>query len=70
MLLNKSEMYKVKEKVEFDFEKNKWIVPPFILKNKEVSFPKIGNGMLLVEKSLEERELEFTEGKKSDSRRT
>ena len=42
-------MYKIKEKVEFDFEKNKWIVPPFILKNKEISFPQIRNAMQLVE---------------------
>ena len=49
MLLKKQEIYKIKEKVEFDFEINKWIVPPFILKNKEISFPKIQNAMNLVE---------------------
>jgi hypothetical protein len=66
MLLTKGEIYKVKEKVEFDFERNKWIVPPFILKGKEVSFPKISNAMNLVEQSLNERELQFNEadGKK------
>jgi len=36
MLLTKGEIYKIKEKVEFDFELNKWIVPPFILKGKEI----------------------------------
>jgi len=66
MLLTKNELYKIKEKVEFDFERNKWLVPPFILKGKEVSFPKISNAMNLVEQSLNERELQFTEmeGKK------
>ena len=59
MLLTKNELYKIKEKVEFDFETNKWIVPPFILKNKEVQFPKISNAMSLVEQHLEERELQF-----------
>jgi hypothetical protein len=49
MLLKKQEIYKIKEKVEFDFEINKWIVPPFILRNKEISFPKIQNAMNLVE---------------------
>ena len=49
MLLKKQEIYKIKEKVEFDFEIKKWIVPPFILKNKEISFPKIQNAMNLVE---------------------
>jgi hypothetical protein len=57
MLLTKNELYKIKEKVEFDFERNKWLVPPFILKGKEVSFPKISNAMNLVEQSLNEREL-------------
>ena len=50
-MLKKSEVYKIKEKVEFDFEKNKWMVPPFILKAKEVAFPKIAfaGAMNLVE---------------------
>lgn len=61
MLLTKNELYKIKEKVEFDFELNKWHVPPFILKGKEISFPKISNAMNLVEQSLNERELKFTE---------
>lgn len=49
MLVTKNELYKIKDKVEFDFERNKWVVPPFLLKNKEVSFPKISNAMNLVE---------------------
>jgi hypothetical protein len=61
MLLTKGEIYKIKEKVEFDFDRNKWIVPPFILKGKEVSFPKISNAMNLVEQSLNERELQFND---------
>jgi len=36
MMLKKGDMYKIKEKVEFDFESGKWIVPPFIIKAKEV----------------------------------
>lgn len=61
MLLTKNELYKIKDKVEFDFDKNKWLVPPFILKNKEVSFPKIANAINLVEQNFEERELAFTD---------
>lgn len=53
MLLTKNELYKIKDKVEFDFDKNKWLVPPFILKNKEVSFPKIANAINLVEQNFE-----------------
>jgi hypothetical protein len=69
MLLTKNELYKIKEKVEFDFEINKWIVPPFILKNKEVSFPKISNAMNLVEQHLEERELQFTNDRAGSQQR-
>ena len=53
MMLKDGEMYKLKEKIEFDFEKNKWIVPPFIIKNKEVAFPKIKNAMNLVKENLD-----------------
>ena len=42
MMLKDSEMYKLKEKVKFDFETNKWKVPPFIVKAKEVAFPQLG----------------------------
>lgn len=59
MLVTNNELYKIKDKVEFDYDLNKWTVPPFILKNKEISFPKISNAMNLVEQSLEERELTF-----------
>ena len=61
MLVTNNELYKIKDKVEFDYDLNKWTVPPFILKNKEISFPKIANAMNLVEQSLEERELCFTD---------
>ena len=32
---------KIKEKTEFDFNQNRWIVPHFYLRNKEVILPKI-----------------------------
>jgi len=40
-MLKEGEMYKIKEKVEFDYDINKWIVPPFFVRNKEVNLPKI-----------------------------
>ena len=39
MMLKDGEMYKLKEKIDYDFEAGKWKVPPFIIKNKEVAFP-------------------------------
>jgi len=32
MMLKSGEMYKLKEKIKFDFDKNRWIIPPFIVK--------------------------------------
>ena len=32
MMLKDGEMYRLKEKIEYDFESGKWRVPPFIIK--------------------------------------
>ena len=42
MLLTGNEMYKLKDKVTYDFESNKWLIPQFYLKNKVVEFPMLG----------------------------
>jgi len=42
-MLKDGEMYKIKESTQYDESRDKWIVPPFILKNKEVALPKIKN---------------------------
>ena len=57
MMLKEGEMYRLKEKIEYDFETQKWKVPPFIIKNKEVNFPKIKNAINLVRDELEQREV-------------
>ena len=33
MMLKEGEMYRLKEKIEYDFEVGKWKVPPFLIKN-------------------------------------
>ena len=48
MMLKEGEMYRLKEKIKYDFESGKWQVPPFLVKNKEVAFPKIRNAKQLV----------------------
>ena len=50
-------MYKLKEKIEYDFDAQKWRVPPFVVKNREVAFPKIKNAATFAKNALEEREL-------------
>lgn len=53
MMLKEGEMYRLKERIEYDFESGKWKVPPFLIKNKEVAFPKIRNAMDMVKDELD-----------------
>ena len=39
----------------------KWQVPPFLVKNKEVAFPRIRNAMNLVKEELDQREVIIAE---------
>lgn len=57
MMLKEGEMYRLKEKIEYDFESGKWKVPPFLIKNKEVAFPKIKMAMNLVRNEMDQREV-------------
>lgn len=53
-------MYKVKEKTEWDEERQRWKIPPFIIKQKEVQLPKLGgNAKSFINEELENQELEF-----------
>jgi len=61
MMLKEGEMYRLKEKIEYDFESGKWKVPPFLIKNKEVAFPKIKAAMNLVRDELDQREVVMAE---------
>ena len=53
MMLKQGEMYRLKEKIEYDFDSGKWKVPPFVVKAKEVNFPKIKNAIGLVKEELD-----------------
>lgn len=54
-------MYRLKEKIEYDFESGKWKVPPFLIKNKEVAFPKIKMAKELVKQEMDQREVVIAE---------
>ncbi len=56
-MLKPGEIVKIKEKTEFDFDTNKWLVPAFYLRNKEVVLPKIRNPQDLISQELDSREL-------------
>jgi hypothetical protein len=44
--MNSDQIYRVKAKSRYDAEDNKWTVPQFIFKAKEVSFPKLAANRL------------------------
>ena len=56
MMLKDEEIAKIKLKSQY--EDDDWIVPPFVLKGKEVSLPKV-NGRQMMEREKDERELEI-----------
>jgi hypothetical protein len=56
MLLKNEEIAKLK--IKSTWEEDDWLVPPFVLKAKEISLPKV-NGRSIVEKEKDERDLEI-----------
>ena len=63
MMLKDSEMYKLKEKIKYDFDTGKWKVPPFLVKSKEVAFPKLGlQSMNLVKEQKNDRDIVLQNG--------
>lgn len=54
------QMYKVKEKTDWDEERRKWRLPPFLIKQKEVQFPKLGNNAnQFIQQELDQNDIEF-----------
>jgi kinesin family protein 3/17 len=47
-LLNEEQLFKIKEKTNWNEEQQKWKLPPFQLKKKEIAFPKLGNAKQFV----------------------
>jgi len=56
------QMYKVKDRTEWNEEKRKWKLPPFIIKQKEVQFPKLGNANQFIQDELDQNEVTFATG--------
>ena len=61
-ILNENELYKLRQKANWDEDFQDWTVPLFIFNSKEhnIAFPDI-NAKMRVEQSKEERELVFTD---------
>lgn len=56
-LMTEDQLYKIKEKTEWDEEKRKWRLPPFIIKQKEIQLPKLGNAKQFIQEELENQEV-------------
>lgn len=41
-LMTDSNLYKIKSKSQYDDERAEWVVPPFVLKGKQINLPKLG----------------------------
>lgn len=62
-----AEIAKVKRKAQYDDNLNDWIIPPFILRGKEVNLPQMKkNGYTQMDQEKENREIQF-EGAEEDS---
>ncbi len=58
-MLKDEEIAKIK--LKSTYEEDDWLIPPFVLRAKEVHLPKV-NGRAMVEREKDERELEFRKG--------
>ncbi len=53
---------KLRQKSTFDDINNKWTIPTFFMKEKEVNLPKIKNAEDLVQQELDNHELVISNG--------
>jgi hypothetical protein len=65
MLLNESQIYRIKAKSKYDGENHKWTVPHFTLKAEEINFPKLSMNRIkeLVKNIKDKNIVEFTSDK-------
>jgi hypothetical protein len=54
------QIYKIQEKTEWDEERRKWKIPPFIIKQKEIQLPKLGNAKQFIQEELDNQDIVFT----------
>lgn len=67
-LLNDHNLYKIKAKSSYDDETSKWDIPPFVLKGKQVSLPKLGlqKGKRFMEEEKENHVVDFQSSNDED----
>ena len=66
MLMKDEVIAKIKHKSEYDDNTDDWVVPPFMLKAKEVTLPSLKkNGYDVMDQEKENRELAIDGGEES-----
>lgn len=60
-MLKEKELQKIRGRAKYDDNNNRWKLPFFFIKDKEVNLPKIKNAKALVENELEKRDIVFEE---------
>ena len=60
MLLKNEDIARLKHKSKYDDNKDDWVIPPFILKDKEMTLPKLKkNAMEVMKQEKENRDVTF-----------
>lgn len=65
-LLTEEQLFKIKEKTNWSEENQKWKLPPFQIKKKEIAFPKLGNAKQFVQEELENQDVHFENETRND----
>ena len=58
-LLKDHELQKLRTRAKYDENNNKWVMPAFFVKDKEIQLPKIKNASALIEQELDKRDMVF-----------
>ena len=67
MLMKEEDIARIKSKSSYDDNQDEWIIPPFMLKAKEVTLPQLKkNGYDVMEQEKENRELAIEGGDESE----
>ena len=67
-MLKDHELTKLRGKAKYDENNNKWVLPAFFIKEKEVHLPKIKNSSALVQNELDKRDIVFDDEQPSSHR--
>lgn len=59
VMFKENEVLKIRGRATYDDDKDKWVLPPFYLKDKEVNLPKLKNNKQFIAENLDKRDIVF-----------